>query len=44
MFPNNTEQIKEYITDIQAYDDITLSKLEEEFKIFLNFYKKNLEA
>jgi hypothetical protein len=43
MFPNNTEQIEEYITDIQDYDaeedynDITLSELEDDFKIFLKF-------
>jgi len=50
MFPNNAKQIEEYIIGIQdynaedAYDDITLSELEEDFKIFLNFYKEDLEA
>ena len=50
MFPNSAEQIEEYIIGIQdynaedAYDDITLSELEEDFKIFLNFYKTNLEV
>lgn len=49
MFPNNAEQIEEYITGIQdyniedIYDNITLSELEEDFKIFLSFYKENLE-
>lgn len=50
MFPNSAEQIEEYIIGIQdynaedAYDDITLSELEEDFKIFLNFYKTDLEV
>ncbi len=50
MFPNNAKQIEEYIIGIQdynaedAYDDITLSELEEDFKIFLNFYKEDLEV
>jgi hypothetical protein len=50
MFPNNAEQIEEYIIGIQdynaedAYDDITISELEEDFKIFLNFYKVDLEV
>jgi hypothetical protein len=49
MFPNNAEQIEEYIIGIQdynnedAYDDITISELEEDFKIFLSFYKTDLE-
>jgi uncharacterized protein (UPF0248 family) len=48
MFPNNAEQIEEYVIGIrdydteEAYDDITLSELEDDFKIFLNFYKKKL--
>jgi hypothetical protein len=43
MFPNNAEQIEEYVIGIrdydteEAYDDITLSELEDDFKIFLNF-------
>ena len=48
MFPNNTEQIEEYIIGIEdynaedAYDTITSSELEDDFKIFLNFYKTDL--
>ena len=48
MFPNNAEQIEEYITGIidydneNEYDNITLSDLEEDFKIFLIFYEENL--
>jgi hypothetical protein len=49
MFPNNMEQIEEYIIGIQdynaedAYDTITSSELEDDFKIFLGFYKIDLE-
>jgi hypothetical protein len=49
MFPNNAKQIEEYIIGIEdydaeeAYDDITISELEEDFKIFLSFYKIDLE-
>jgi uncharacterized protein (UPF0248 family) len=43
MFPNNAEQIEEYVIGIrdydaeEAYDNITLSELEDDFKIFLKF-------
>lgn len=49
MFPNNAEQIEEYIAGIRdynvedAYDNITYSELEDDFKIFLGFYKTDLE-
>ena len=49
MFPNNAKQIEEYIIGIQdynnedAYDIITSSELEDDFKIFLGFYKTDLE-
>jgi hypothetical protein len=49
MFPNNTEQIEEYIMGIRdydvedAYNNITYSELEDDFKIFLSFYKTDLE-
>lgn len=48
MFPNNAEQIEEYITGIRDYDveddynNITYSELEDDFKIFLSFYEENL--
>jgi hypothetical protein len=49
IFPNHELQITEYIDGIadydceKAYDNITISELEDDFKIFLSFYREDLD-
>ena len=48
IFPNRGKQIEEYISGIEdynnedAYDNITMDELEEDFKLFLTFYEEDL--
>lgn len=50
MFVDRDLQIKEYISGIydydneDAYENITMSELEEDFKLFLTFYEGSLDT
>lgn len=50
IFPNNEEQIEEYVDGIndydceEAYNNITLDGLKEDFELFLTFYTGGLDT
>jgi hypothetical protein len=50
MFVDRDLQIKEYVSGIydydneDAYENITMSELEEDFKLFLTFYEGSLDT